>query len=106
MNTGQFSAGSWHVVRLPSTSSSGTDGELYHFYHVLMNAYETAGAPSGFEVYRILGPRSLYAYLSPGATSFAAEELTGKGFKLIPLREEFDVQTLPGADVDRVLPRA
>jgi hypothetical protein len=106
MHGTSFLAGSWHVVRLPNATQHEQDRRHERFLHTLISAYEAAGAPSGFEVYRSAGPRSLYAYLSPGAVSAAATGLERKGFKLVPLRKGFDIESLPVNDVDRLLPEA
>lgn len=105
MHTGPYLAGSWHVVRLKGNSQS-YERHVFGLFRTLVSSYRAAGAPQEFEVFRSVDRNNLYAYLSPEATALTAEGLEERGFKLIPLRRDFDSGALPSKDTDRLLPRA
>lgn len=93
---------SWHVVRVPQQGPPRD--RLYRFTYTIINAYDSAGRPPDFHVYRSLGPNSLYAYMSPRATELLAGTLTEEGFTLTPLGPGFDVEFLTERGLDEMLP--
>lgn len=92
----------WHVVRVPQ---QGPPRDLlYRFTYTVISAYDSAGRPPDFHVYRSLGPNSLYAYMSPRATELVAGALADEGFTLTPLGEGFDADFLAERGFDEMLP--
>jgi len=92
----------WHVVRVPQ---QGPPRDLlYRFTYTVISAYDSAGRPPDFHVYRSLGPNSLYAYLSPRAIELVAGALKGEGFTLTPLGADFDADFLAERGLDEMLP--
>lgn len=95
-------ASRWHVVRVPQ---QGPPRDLlYRFTYTVISAYDLAGRPSDFHVYRALGPNSLYAYMSPRATELTVGALEGEGFTLTPLGADFDADFLTERGLDEMLP--
>lgn len=92
----------WHVVRVPQQGPPRD--QLYRFTYTVISAYDSAGRPPDFHVYRSLGPSSLYAYMSPRATELVAGALTEEGFTLTPLGPGFDAEFLTERGLDNMLP--
>jgi hypothetical protein len=92
----------WHVVRVPQ---QGPPRDLlYRFTYTIISAYDSAGRPPDFHVYRSFGPNSLYAYMSPRATELTAGALADEGFTLTPLGPNFDADFLAERGLDEMLP--
>ena len=92
----------WHVVRVPQQGPPRD--RLYRFTYTVISAYDSAGRPPDFHVYRSLGPNSLYAYMSPLAAELVAGALADEGFTLTPLGAGFDADFLTERGFDEMLP--